>query len=126
MKILLVDDDADMITILGTILRTEGFEVEEAENGMEAVEKMKTMIPDMIVTDVMMPKMNGWELCHKVRETADVKHVPILALTAKSTQIDEMMAYECGASEYLPKPFENSVFLEKVRRLSAKPAPHEI
>ena len=119
-KILLVDDDPDMMQISTTILKAEGYEIERAQNGEEAMEKLKDFRPSIIVTDIMMPGMGGWKFCQKMKENPSLKNIPILAITGRDRDIDELMTYESGADEFLVKPFNNEDFLSAIKRLIEK------
>ena len=106
MKILLADDEPDIRLILKRYLELDGFEVTAAADGKEAYEKACAGAYDLLILDVMMPCMNGWEVCKKLKSDEKTKGVPVVILTAKSQNIDSLMSYECGADEYSTKPFE--------------------
>jgi DNA-binding response OmpR family regulator len=121
-KVLLIDDDSDMVTVLTLVLRGDGHEVQLAGDGAQALELLRSFRPDLIVTDIMLPKMDGWKFCQKVKEDPAGRGIPILVLTGKTEAVDELMSYESGADAYLPKPFDNAVLLETVKKLTARPA----
>lgn len=101
--ILVVDDETNMRNLLRLYLNPEGFEVTEAKNGFEALDLIDKHPFDLIILDVMMPDLNGWEVCSKIRET---KQTPILMLTARSETKDKVQGLKLGADDYLVKPFE--------------------
>lgn len=102
-KILLVDDEPDILEIVGYNLKNEGYQIFTAKNGVEAVKSAKKNIPHLIILDIMMPEMDGWTVCKKIREVSDI---PIIMLTALADVTDKVVGLELGADDYLPKPFE--------------------
>lgn len=120
--ILLVDDDPAMLDILTLLLEAEGIQVTGAVDGEEAYQKFQTAMPDLVVTDVMLPKIDGWKLCQKIKTDPDAKHVPVLVVTAKGEQISELMSYESGADAYISKPFRNDDFIKQVKDLLGQKA----
>lgn len=119
-KILLVDDDPDVITILTQILEYEKYDVTSVSDGEQALKKLQKERPDLVITDIMIPRMDGWRLCKKIKEIPSLKNVPILIMTAKTDDINELMSYESGGDAYITKPFENREFVETVRGLLGK------
>jgi two-component system, OmpR family, response regulator len=112
-RILIVDDDPHIRELAKLFLQNEGFEVTEAADGLEALTKLETVKVDMVILDVMMPNMDGWELCRQLREMYDF---PLLMLTAKGETSDKVHGFELGTDDYLVKPFEP---LELVMRVKA-------
>ncbi|MDO6499379.1 response regulator [Photobacterium sanguinicancri] len=112
-KILLVDDDTELTSLLTDILEMEGFEVCEANNGEEGLAKVDDSI-DLILLDVMMPKLNGTEMLRRLRENHTT---PVLMLTAKGEEIDRVIGFELGADDYLPKPFSDRELLARMRAI---------
>ena len=119
-KILIVDDDRDMISVLKDVLEFEGYEVESAPDGEKTFVQLRKSTPGLIVADIALPNMNGWKLCRKIRENPSTKDIPILVLSAKMDEVDELRAYESGADYYLAKPFNNERFVELVAGLMVK------
>ncbi len=101
-KVLVVEDELNIATIIKVNLQNEGFEVEIAQDGEEGFEKYKSFAPDIILLDIMMPKMNGFEVCEKIREESNV---PIIMLTARAEESDKVKGLELGADDYVVKPF---------------------
>lgn len=101
-KILVVEDEINIATIIRVNLQNEGFEVEMAHDGEEGFNKYKTFQPDLILLDIMMPKMNGFEVCEKIRLES---YVPIILLTARAEESDKVRGLELGADDYVVKPF---------------------
>ena len=112
-KVLIVDDDPHIRELVGVFLRNDGFEVVEAMDGVDALSKLDSVKVDLAVIDVMMPKMDGWELCRELRATFDL---PILMLTARAETSQKLKGFQLGTDDYLVKPFEP---LELVARVNA-------
>ncbi|MCX7797253.1 MAG: response regulator transcription factor [Melioribacter sp.] len=113
-KILLVDDEKDIIEFLQYNLESEGFEVIYAYNGKEALSKLSEN-PDLIVLDIMMPYMDGFETCKKIRENPNHKNTPVIFLTAKSSEIDEVHGLEIGADDYVQKPISPKKLIARIK-----------
>ena len=113
-KILLVDDEQDIVEFLQYNLEQEGFEVISAYNGKEAIEKL-TLQPDLIILDVMMPVMDGYETCNKIREKNGFENTPIMFLTARSSELDEVHGLELGADDFIQKPISPKKLIARVK-----------
>ncbi len=113
-RLVLVDDDANLRHTLGYTLRQEGFEVISAEDGERGLEMFRQSRPDVVVLDVMLPKLDGFEVCRRIRRESDV---PILMLTARDTELDKVVGLELGADDYLAKPFSTRELVARVRAL---------
>ena len=113
-KILVVDDATRIRDLLRIILESRGFEVIEAKDGQEAVEEAKAHTPDLIILDVMMPEMDGFESCRRIREFSDC---PILMLTAKGEDYDQIEGFDCGTDDYVIKPFTPMILEARVKAL---------
>jgi two-component system, OmpR family, response regulator len=113
-KILIVDDDFHIRELAGIFLRNEGFEIVEAGDGVEALAKLETVKVDLVVLDIMMPKMDGWELCRQLKEAYDF---PILMLTAKGETSQKLKGFQLGTDDYLVKPFEPLELVARVKAL---------
>ncbi len=116
-KILLVDDEDDLLELLQYALEKEGYAVVTASDGAEGFRQARAEDPDLIVLDIMMPEMDGIELCGRLREDARLRLTPILMLTAKSGEGDEILGLEAGADDYLPKPTSPKLLVSHVRAL---------
>lgn len=112
-KILLVDDEKDIVEFLKYNLEQENFEVLVGYNGEEALEKISQK-PDLVILDIMMPKMDGFEVCRRIRATPGFENVPVIFLTAKSGEIDEIKGLELGASDYIQKPISPKKLVARV------------
>lgn len=113
-KILLVDDEQDIVEFLEYNLTQEGFEVVTAFNGEEAIEKMNTN-PSLVILDVMMPNMDGYQACSRIRSMKGYESVPIMFLTAKSTELDEVHGLNIGADDYIQKPVSPKKLIARVK-----------
>ena len=116
-KILLVDDEPSLVKVVSRRLESEGFEVRVAMDGEEALHQVETSRPDLIILDVMLPKMNGYEVCRKLKWDARYQKIPVLLFTAKALERDEKFGFEAGADAYVRKPFRAPELLEKIRTL---------
>ena len=111
-KILVVDDEASIVTMLAYNLKKEGYDVVTAEDGEVALEKFESENPDLLLLDIMMPKMDGYEVCRKIREKSNV---PIIILTARADEVDKVVGLEMGADDYVTKPFGNRELIARVK-----------
>jgi DNA-binding response OmpR family regulator len=114
-RILVVDDDPDCLALIKTALLFQGFEVATAKDGFEATAMAGKYLPDLIILDVMMPKMDGFRVCRNLRQMKEFKTTPIVFLTAKDTPGDAEWGKKMGGSRYLTKPLDMRVLLEAVR-----------
>lgn len=124
--ILIAEDDPAISAGLADLLMLEGYEVETAACGRTALEKFRARTPDLVLLDIMMPVMNGYDVCREIRR--DDPHTPVLMLTAKSEEIDKVIGLELGADDYIVKPFGTAELLARVRsalRRSAATQPPE-
>lgn len=113
-SILLVEDEKRMRILLSDYLKKEGFKYLEASNGIEAIDLFNKEKVDLVVLDIMMPFMDGWELCKAIRKISDV---PIIILTARSEEEDKLLGYDIGADDYVTKPFSPKVLVAKIKVL---------
>jgi DNA-binding response OmpR family regulator len=117
-KIIVADDEPDVLFMTAFSLRTVGgFEVIEARNGLEAVEKAQQERPDLIILDIKMPRMNGYEACRRLREIESLRDVPIVFLSAKGQRQEIEEGLSLGAADYILKPFAPEELISKVRSI---------
>ncbi|RMG81008.1 MAG: response regulator [Chloroflexi bacterium] len=119
-KILVVDDDVDSLKLIGLMLQKNGYEVIAANNGSRALQKATAEIPDLIILDVMMPDMNGYEVCRRLRANPDTQNIPIIMFTAKTLIDDKVAGFEAGADDYLTKPTHPAELASRVRAILAR------
>ena len=117
MRILVVDDEPDAIELIRFNLKASGYEVLTAEDGEEALAKARKFSPDMILLDVMLPEIDGLEVCKIVRRDPATASLPIIMLTAKASEIDRVLGLEFGADDYVTKPFSPRELMLRVRNL---------
>jgi DNA-binding response OmpR family regulator len=113
-KILIVDDEPDILETLKFLIESEGFQSITAMDGEDALKKAKETNPDLIILDVMLPKINGYKVCRLLKFDNKYKHIPILMVTARSQEEDKVIGEETGADEYITKPFDIEELIEKV------------
>src|SRR5437879_1093403 len=103
-RILVVDDEIYIVHILDFSLGMEGYEVITALDGEQALEKLKTDKPDLIVLDIMMPKLDGYEVCKAIKSNPETRHIPVILLSAKGRNVDQKLGFDVGADDYITKP----------------------
>lgn len=118
-KVLVVDDEPNIVLALEFLLQREGYNVEKAFNGLQALEIADTFHPDIVVLDVMMPGMDGFEVARKMRNNPGLEYAKIVFLTAKGTQRDKESGYASGAEYYMIKPFDNEDFVNTINEIMA-------
>jgi two-component system phosphate regulon response regulator PhoB len=121
--ILIVEDEADLVTVLGYNLKSQGFRVAEAGNGEEALVLIKEEMPDLILLDWMLPMLSGIELCRQLRRRPETADVPIIMLTARGEEGDKIRGLECGADDYVTKPFSPAELIARVRAVLRRAQP---
>ena len=116
-KILVVDDEVNITRILEFSIGAEGYEVITAANGEEAIDKARREQPDLIILDIMMPKIDGYEACRILKANPLTKGIPVVLLTAKGRDIDKRLGYEVGATDYIIKPFSPNKLVDRIHQL---------
>ncbi len=114
MKIMVVDDEPDVLLVGRTVLEKEGYEVIDAHNGEDCLEILKTENPDLILLDVMMPGIDGFEVCKRIKNDTKTKDIPIIILSAKGGEEDVLKGMSLGIADYFPKPFSYDILLGKI------------
>jgi two-component system, OmpR family, response regulator ResD len=112
--ILVIDDEERIRHLVRMYLEREGFSVEEAENGRDALDKIQRREYSLLIVDLMMPEIDGWRVCREVRENSDI---PIIILTARGEEFDRVLGFELGADDYLVKPFSTKELVARVKAL---------
>src|SRR6516225_1851159 len=118
-KLLVVEDDAELVELLSYQLKRAGFAVGTAMDGIEALKKARTVAPDLILLDLMLPELDGFAVCEILRRDAVTASIPIVMVTALSTQLARLAGLEAGANAYVTKPFEFKGLLNQIRTLLA-------
>ena len=119
-KILVADDDLNICELLRLYLEKEGFEVVMAHDGEEAVAKFESEKPSLILLDIMMPKLDGWQVCRQIRQKSDC---PIIMLTAKGETFDKVLGLELGADDYVVKPFDTKEIVARIKAVLRRSGP---
>jgi two-component system alkaline phosphatase synthesis response regulator PhoP len=119
-KILVVDDEADLVETIRFSLELEGYNVLVASNGEEGLNLARQEKPDLILLDLMLPKLDGYKVCRLLKFDERYKHIPILMLTAKTQEKDKILGKETGANEYITKPFDMDELMAKIKSYLSK------
>ncbi len=119
-KILVVDDNHLNLILLRKILEMEGYQVLTSQDSTEVIKIAEENPPDLAILDVMMPKLNGYDLCRQFRESLICKNVPVVILTAMSSENERKQAFDAGADDVWTKPFDMSIFRQQIQRLINK------
>ena len=129
-KILIVEDDSDIVELLTYNLREAGFETEAVFNGGDAIERAVEEQPDLIILDLMLPEVDGFEVCRLLKQDTQTADIPIIMLTAKGEEIDRVIGLQLGADDYVTKPFSQREFVLRVRavlrRTTAEQTPSSV
>ena len=124
-KILVVDDEIYIVHILDFSLGMEGYNVVTALDGEQAVEKARTEKPDLIVLDIMMPKLDGYETCKILKADELTKDIPVILLSAKGRNVDQKIGFEVGADDYITKPFSPRKLVERINAVLGQGTPRQ-
>ena len=116
-RILVVDDEPDLVVIISKALKYKGYEVITASDGQEGLDKAKTQKPDLIILDLMLPKINGYKVCGLLKRDTKYAKIPVILLTAKATVKDIELGEKIGADAYITKPYECDALLSKIEEL---------
>ncbi len=113
--ILVVDDEQDLLDLIEYNLKKEGFQVIKSENGVDALEKARGKNPDLVLLDIMMPKMDGLDVCNKMRSDPELSHIPIIFLTARGDEKTEIEGLDSGADDYVTKPISTTKLISRIK-----------
>jgi len=116
-KILIVEDDTDLTDMIDYNLRQEGFTTRVVDNGLKVLSMAKMFRPDLIILGLVLPGMDGFEICKRLKSNEKVSHIPILILTVKSSEVDMVLGLELGADDYVTKPFSLRVLLARIKNI---------
>ena len=122
-RILVVDDEPDLLELVRVNLRQASYEVETAETGREALECLRRRPPDLLVLDLMLPDLSGTDVCRQVRQDPELATLPVIMLTAKADEVDRVVGLELGADDYVTKPFSPRELVLRVRAVLRRRAP---
>ena len=116
-KVLIVDDEINIVAALEFLLQKSGYQVMAAQNGDEALKRVESFAPDLVLLDVMMPRISGYEVCRRMRERPEWKHIKIIMLSAKGREAEVSKGVSLGADLYVTKPFSNNELVGKIDEL---------
>ncbi|WP_284165007.1 response regulator [Frigidibacter sp. SD6-1] len=119
-RVLVVEDEDNIAIALDYLIRREGLEPERVSNGAEAMERIRASHPDLVLLDVMLPEMSGYEICQAVRLDPELKHIPILMMTARGSAVERRKGLALGADGFIAKPFELKELRSEMHRLLDK------
>ncbi|MDY6848302.1 MAG: response regulator transcription factor [Geoalkalibacter sp.] len=119
-KILIVEDEESLLKLESILLTSKGFQVSGVTNGREALEAIEEDRPDLVLLDIMLPEMDGFEVCRHIKQKAETRHIPVIMLTAKKTREDMDKGREVGCDCYITKPFKSAMVIETIQRYLAK------
>ncbi|MEW6557844.1 MAG: response regulator [Elusimicrobiota bacterium] len=119
-KILIVEDDPPILEFLAFWLTKQDYEISTAEDGLSALEKIKTDKPDLILLDVMLPQMDGFEVCKKIRADENTKNIPVIFVTCKDAIEDIEKGFNVGGNDYVTKPIDNNHLLGRIKKILAE------
>src|SRR5438552_173277 len=122
-KILLVDDEPDVVQLVAYNLTAADFEVFTAVDGLEALKKARAVLPNLMILDLMLPELDGLEVCKLLRRDQSTASIPIIILTAKAAEMDRVLGLELGADDYVSKPFSPRELVLRIKRLLRSGAP---
>jgi DNA-binding response OmpR family regulator len=122
-KVLIVDDEPNIVAALDYLLQRSGYEVRSASNGEEALREVESFAPDLVLLDVMMPQKSGYEVCQRIRERADWSRIKIVMLSARGREAEVNKGLSLGADLYITKPFSNAELVASIGELLGEQAP---
>ncbi len=117
-KILIIEDDPDVLAVLGDLLKTYGYEAHLFSAGEKALAVIEDIMPDVVIMDLMMPEMNGFEICKKIRSMNTSRNIPMIAITGYDSADNRSKIFDAGIDDYLPKPFDVKELLKKISDLA--------
>ena len=121
MRVLVADDEVHIRTLLKITLEMVGYEVDVAADGQETLERVEAQIPDLILLDIKMPRLNGWQVCEKLKTDEKTKNIPIIMVTAFGQKEARQRSLDLGADGFISKPFETPALLDAVKKIFDRP-----
>ena len=119
-RILVVEDEESLLILESILLTSKGYDVQGSTNGQEALDMLAESQPDLILLDIMLPNMDGFEVCRRIKEAPETRHIPVIMLTAKKSREDMAKGHEVGADWYITKPFKSANVVETIQRFLNK------
>lgn len=115
-RILVVEDEESLLKLASILLTSKGFEVRGVSSGQAALDAISQERPDLVLLDIMLPEIDGFEVCRQIKTMPETRHIPVIILTAKKCQEDILRGQEVGADWYIPKPFKSAMVIETIQR----------
>lgn len=119
-KILIVEDEESLLKLESILLTSKGYEVTGVSNGQAALDSLAEDQPDLVLLDIMLPEIDGFEVCQRIKDNPSTKHIPVIMLTAKKSREDMTRGERVGADWYITKPFKSAMVIETIQRFLAK------
>ncbi len=119
-KILIVEDEESLLKLESILLTSKGYEVQGVSNGQAALDALTDEKPDLVLLDIMLPEIDGFEVCHRIKNNPETKHIPVIMLTAKKSREDMARGERVGADWYITKPFKSAMVIETIQRFLTK------
>jgi len=119
-KILIVEDEESLLKLESILLTSKGYAVNGVSNGQAALDAIAEEKPDLVLLDIMLPEMDGFEVCRRIKEAKETRHIPVIMLTAKKSREDMARGETVGADWYITKPFKSAMVIETIQRFLAK------
>jgi DNA-binding response OmpR family regulator len=119
-KILIVEDEESLLKLESILLTSKGYEVQGVTNGQAALDAIAEELPDLVLLDIMLPEIDGFEVCRRIKSNAETRHLPVIMLTAKKSREDMARGEKVGADWYITKPFKSAMVIETIQRFLAK------
>src|SRR5215469_5182970 len=120
LRILIIEDERDLADLVEYNLKREGYDTMVAHDGQEGLRKAQTLLPDLILLDIMLPGMSGLDVCRELRGGERTRHIPIILLTAKAEETDQVVGFSLGADDYVTKPFSVKILLQRIKALQRR------
>src|SRR5437667_3912115 len=126
-RVLVVEDERDVADLIRYNLTKEGYDVVVAPTGSDALKQAREVHPDLVLLDIMVPQLNGWEVCRRLKQDADTKNIPVIMVTGRVEEGDKVLGFEMGADDYVTKPFSPRALLARLRAVArrGRPGPGE-
>jgi len=118
-KILIVEDEESLLKLESILLTSKGYDVEGVADGLAALEAIKQSQPDLVLLDIMLPEIDGFEVCRRIKEDPETRNIPVIMLTAKKSREDMARGEQVGADWYITKPFKSAMVIETIQRFIA-------
>ena len=119
-KVLIVEDEESLLKLESILLTSKGYAVKAVANGQAALDALDEELPDLVLLDIMLPEMDGFEVCRRIKESEATKHIPVVMLTAKKSREDMARGEKVGADWYITKPFKSAMVIETIQRFLSK------